>query len=273
MTEHEWLVCDDPRPMLIFLQSKRSDRKLRLFGVACCRRFTAQLTDMRSRTAVEVSERFADNAATEQELETARQAAEVVAVAYATKTPEFGMVPRGADAANAACYVASFFSPIAASNARQAAEKAAWEAQRLVAWEECGIRWDTSHQAPGEESIGALQGEIIRQHQAVIQANTKRINQLSREAGHRERAMQLVTLRCIFGNPFRPVVVDGSWRTTDVVALAQAIYEERAFDRMPILADALEDAGCTFQQILNHCRQSGVHVRGCFAIDLILGKE
>jgi hypothetical protein len=54
--------------------------------------------------------------------------------------------------------------------------------------------------------------------------------------------------------------------------IVKAIYDERAFERMPILADALEDAGCDDQDILNHCRQSGEHVRGCWVLDLLLGK-
>ena len=79
--------------------------------------------------------------------------------------------------------------------------------------------------------------------------------------------------RDIFGNPFRPVAVDPSWLTSTVVALARGIYEDRAFDRMPILADALQDAGCENPDVLNHCRDpQQVHVRGCFAIDLLLDK-
>ena len=66
---------------------------------------------------------------------------------------------------------------------------------------------------------------------------------------------------------------DPRWRTSNVTALAQAIYDDRAFDRLPILADALEDAGCTDADILNHCRQPGEHVRGCWVVDLVLGKE
>jgi hypothetical protein len=77
----------------------------------------------------------------------------------------------------------------------------------------------------------------------------------------------------VFGNPFRPVTLPPAWRTPDVTALATAIYEERAFDRLPILADALEDAGCTDAAILDHCRGPGPHVRGCWVVDLILGKE
>jgi hypothetical protein len=80
-------------------------------------------------------------------------------------------------------------------------------------------------------------------------------------------------LRDVLGNPFRPVIVEPSWRSSNVVTLARAIYDERAFDRMPILADALEDAGCTNPDILDHCRQPGEHVRGCWLVDLVLGKN
>ncbi len=79
-------------------------------------------------------------------------------------------------------------------------------------------------------------------------------------------------IRDIFGNPFRPVTVDPAWLTSDVLALARGIYAERAFDRMPILADALQDAGCDNEDVLTHCRDaSAPHVRGCWVVDLVLG--
>src|SRR6476646_1979241 len=91
--------------------------------------------------------------------------------------------------------------------------------------------------------------------------------------GHRERyrehARQAQLLHDIFGNPFRPVAPAPEWLTSTVVALAEGIYQDRAFDRMPILADALQDAGCDNEDILNHCRLVGTHVRGCWAIDLV----
>jgi hypothetical protein len=80
-------------------------------------------------------------------------------------------------------------------------------------------------------------------------------------------------LRDIFGNPFRPVALDPAWRTEAVVGLASGIYADRAFDRLPVLADALEDAGCADADMLSHCRGPGPHVRGCWVVDLLLGKS
>lgn len=80
-------------------------------------------------------------------------------------------------------------------------------------------------------------------------------------------------VRDIFGNPFGSITVDKAWLTPAVVELAQAIYDERAFDRMAALGGALEEVGCGCEEILNHCRRAGVHVRGCCVVDLVLGKE
>ena len=79
--------------------------------------------------------------------------------------------------------------------------------------------------------------------------------------------------RDIFGNPFRPVTFDPSWRTPTVTALARGMYESRDFSAMPILADALQDAGCDNEDVLDHCRGPGPHVRGCWVVDLVLGKD
>jgi hypothetical protein len=84
---------------------------------------------------------------------------------------------------------------------------------------------------------------------------------------------QVVLIRDIFGNPFRPVAISPEWRTDTAVALARQMYESREFGAMPILADALQDAGCDNDDILNHCRSEGPHVRGCWVVDQILGKE
>jgi len=81
-------------------------------------------------------------------------------------------------------------------------------------------------------------------------------------------------LRDIFGNPFRKVKFKKTWRTDTAVTLARQMYEAREFSAMPILADALQDAGCDNDDILSHCRDANAtHVRGCWVVDLVLGKE
>ncbi|MCE9561743.1 MAG: hypothetical protein K8U57_06770 [Planctomycetes bacterium] len=77
----------------------------------------------------------------------------------------------------------------------------------------------------------------------------------------------------MFNNLFRPAAVDRSWLTSTVIVLANQMYESRDFSAMPILADALQDAGCENDDILTHCRdEKQVHVRGCWVVDLVLGK-
>jgi hypothetical protein len=80
-------------------------------------------------------------------------------------------------------------------------------------------------------------------------------------------------VRDVFGNPFRPVIFSPSWRTDTALTLARQMYEARDFSAMPILADALQDAGCDSEDILNHCRGPGPHVRGCWVVDLVLDKQ
>jgi hypothetical protein len=103
-------------------------------------------------------------------------------------------------------------------------------------------------------------------------------SEASEAAGGRdEPAAQATLLRCLFGNPFRPRPLLNpvwlAWNGSTVAKLSQGIYDERAFDRLPILADALEEAGSTNADILSHCRSAGPHVRGCWVIDLLLGKQ
>ena len=86
------------------------------------------------------------------------------------------------------------------------------------------------------------------------------------------RLLHIAMCNDIFGNPFRPVSVEPSWLTSTVVVLAEGIYQERAFDRLPILADALMDAGCDHADVLEHCRGEGPHVRGCWVVDLLTGR-
>jgi hypothetical protein len=86
-------------------------------------------------------------------------------------------------------------------------------------------------------------------------------------------AEQVAVIHDLFGNPFRPVAFASEWRTDTAVTLAKQMYESRDFSAMPILADALQDAGCDSNDVLSHCRDvNQVHVRGCWVVDLVLGK-
>jgi hypothetical protein len=92
----------------------------------------------------------------------------------------------------------------------------------------------------------------------------------------KEAAVQAGLLRDVFGNPFRAAAVSSDWLAWNdgaVQKIAEGIYEGRAFERLPILHDALLDAGCDDEGILTHCRTPDGHVCGCWAVDLLLGKE
>jgi hypothetical protein len=87
------------------------------------------------------------------------------------------------------------------------------------------------------------------------------------------RRLQCSLVRDIFGNPFRPMAIDTEWKTSTVVSLAKSMYESRDFSMMPVLSDALQDAGCESAEMLSHCRGSRPHVRGCWVVDGVLSRE
>ena len=254
MTEAEWIACNDPKPMLEFLQGKVSERKLRLFACACCRHTWHLLVHEVSRHAVEVAERYADGQATEDEQYTAYQEADdvwqLLGKAFdeglLQEDPSFAERIRNAG-------VHPFAAPEAADSAVAAVEDF------------------------GED--GAVSGAFCTAATAVAWASSTG-DTPNTEAEIEERIDQTLLLFDIFGNPFRPITINTAWLTPTVLSLAQAAYENRHLPsgildiaRLAILADALEDAGCNDSEILSHLRSAGPHVRGCFALDLLLGKE
>ena len=234
MTESERLTATHPGSMLDFLfgpanmvrgttkghdweglsypQARASDRKLRLFAVACCHRLRPLLQDVRSLRAVAVAAWLADGTAEPDEVERAREGAHDVELWVEDDVPT--------RAAMAACYT---LEPAARAAARGCAYWA------------------------GMGSDG-VEDPAVREEQAIL-------------------------LRDVIGDPFAPVVFVSEWKTENVVGLAQGIYDDHAFDRVPVLADALDDAGCADPDILDHCRGSGHHARGCWVVDAVLGKE
>jgi hypothetical protein len=237
MTETEWRVCDDPSPMITWVFDNRFHRrKLRLFACACCRRIESLLTDARSRRAVEMAEMVADASGLRDELDSAHSAAD-----------------------------------------RVVEELPAWHHRKAARGAElCAMRWPGG--TPGHTWLSpAAQKDHIRVSvegtaHAAAQAMAF-ASGVQQEAYLSERQAQASLIRDIFGNPYRESMADRDWLTSTVLNLAQAIYNDRVFDRLPILADALEDAGCTNRDILNHCHQPGEHVRGCWVVDLLLGKS
>ena len=101
----------------------------------------------------------------------------------------------------------------------------------------------------------------------------RRVGRRAKPAEPAELQAQVLLLREVFGNPFRPVTLDPAWLTSTVVTLAQQMYDANEFGAMPILGDALQDAGCDNAAVLDHCRDAPApHVRGCWVLDLVLRK-
>jgi hypothetical protein len=225
MTEQEWLTSTDPAPMLEYLREMCSERKMRLLACACCRQIWDHLPDPRSKRAVEVAERFADDQATPRELADARNAA----LAVTRRGPDPAWAAYWAANVKAAGPLENTFDAAGAAGARQAAQKAS--GGRAEAW--------------------------TRVHTASVRDQVELVFE-------------------VIGNPFRQPWLNPLWRGWEggvLVQLAEGIYNERAFDRMPILGDALEEAGCADKSILDHCRGTTGHVRGCWVLDWLLEKS
>lgn len=132
--------------------------------------------------------------------------------------------------------------------------------------------YDTQSEAYRSYRVASACDSAAGVRRTMVASTIRSIIELAADAASL-RAQLVRVLRDVFGNPFRPVTVEPSWLTSDVVGLAAAIYADRAFDRLPILADALEEAGCDHPNVLDHCRGPGPHVRGCWVVDLLLGKK
>jgi hypothetical protein len=259
MTEQEWLSSAEPLHLLKWVFAARR-RKSRLFAVACCRRIWHLLVDERSQRAVEVAERYADGAATDQELSAAAHAADQA------HREMFETVGKAGSCLEWAAEYAAHPNPL------HAAKNVSWMAATPRSQE---VRRPRSND-----------WDEIRLYPCAVTRRTKPLSLLLAKwnVSHldaalptgAEKAVQTALVRDIFGNPFRSMTIDSillEWGNFTIPKLAQAIYDHRRYSHLPILADALEDAGCTNEDLLSHCRQPGEHVRGCFAVDLILRKE
>jgi hypothetical protein len=264
MTESEWLACDNPDPLLAMLwtSGRQNERKLRLFGVACVRRIWHLLSPRASRRFHQAAKRWAHvhNRHEGAVYQASRECVEVVE-RYADGLASDQQLLEAWESASGVVYDAhDYIQP--EEFHEWAATAAACLAQR-----DAELLDQPGNVYPPIEFYNVPLNAAL-----AVQAAAGRLF----SGGHgapEEFAAQAFLVRDIFGNPFRLLTVDSAWLTPTVVSLAHAIYDDRAFDRMPIVADALEDAGCTHLDILAHCRGSGPHARGCFVVDLLLKKE
>jgi hypothetical protein len=236
MTEAQWLLIRSPAVLLDGVrgeQPKHSTRKLRLYICACSRWVPDFASAERLPEAVEIIEAFADGLVELDQLNLCRGS----------------FVPSG----------------------HHDVRGRLWRLTRCVLSGN-NLLWDAAKQVANvavEVRVVAALGPKAPERAAEWEAREQA-----------ERAHLCPFVRDIFGNPFRPIALDPARRTPTVTALATAAYEERQLpagtldpDRLAVLSDALEDAGCDSGDILSHLRGPGPHVRGCWVIDLLLGKE
>lgn len=249
MTEAEWLSYDYWRPMLDVLSVRITQRKGLLYVATGLRSIWNLLYCESSRQAVASAERLADGEATDDEIRNAAWSAEV---------PTFGFD-----------FEPQFIRKHMADGNYDPGVR------RLL---EMGVY--TEADIAGDSPLG--DDQVVRRL-----SNAAHIAYHSfgciREDGFSDHILEHMSaltewpggwlVRDIFGNPFRPVAFSPGWRTAAAVALAESMYQARDFAAMPILADALQDAGCENEDILSHCRGPGPHVRGCWVVDLVTGRE
>jgi len=243
MTEREWQTGTHPAELLVAVRGKVSYRKLRLFACGCCRRLSNE-NNRAGRRRLEITEKYADAAVAEE------------------------------------MFLAAFPLPELTGDDRQSVRYVLMLATNGLGWpdaEQPSWNYDEETQVlapkswePGEYAEESTLRILPRLVNAA--AFGKREKDYRATIEHESR-VQAELVRDVVGNPFRQVIFDPAWRTDTVVTLARQMYESRDFFPMPILADALQDAGCENEDVLTHCRARGPHVRGCWVVDGILGKS
>ncbi|HEY7153522.1 MAG TPA: hypothetical protein VH575_06155 [Gemmataceae bacterium] len=260
MTESEWNSCTDLQKMLAFLHGtgRLTERKARLFAVAVCQTIGHFLGDERSRLAVAVAEQYAEGVVPASRLEDAQRAAWD---AHWEQDEENDRPAAVAFASEAAAW-SVWWEPWEA-----------WWRPEDVARNAGQTAWAVTEALAGQ-AVTAASPELAWREIQALEAVTR----------HEQKRAHCALLRDIFGNPFPPAEVIApavlAWNEGLVVKLGRAVYEERKLPcgtldtaHLAVLADALEESGCANEEILGHLRRPGPHVRGCWPIDLLLGKR
>lgn len=247
MTADEWQTKDAPRAMLEFVRGRVTTRQLRHFAAACCRAVWEVLPDDRLRAAVACIERYAAGAVGKQELAACQSRARLA-------VQELGLRGRA--------------TALAQENAARPSAERNWE-PHFAAYRMAAAADAVPRAARPTERVAALAESVLQAFDLVVQAET--VGRNVRTTYPRVFAAHAAAVRCVFGNPFHQVAFTPSWRTEATIAIARSMYESRDFSAAPVLADALDDAGCEDARVLGHLRGGGPHVRGCWVVDGVLG--
>ena len=269
MTDAEWRDCSDPHRLLLAIREHVSDRKLRLFACACASR-VRPLLGKGGWKLVRTAEMWADGLADSGALGRARK------VAQREHLAAFQTANRKWWSGRAAAPVLACRAAMAAT-ASDPEGRGAREAAAALAIHSLGDGLPdrtvyVTHVEP--DGVGLRYHPTARGHddKEEEQSAVFRLGEMIQAAWWDERRCQADLLRCLVPPP-QVTGIDPRFMTPDVVGLARGIAEDQAFDRLPLLADALLDAGCDDEYLLAHCRSDGPHVRGCFPVDLVIAKE
>jgi hypothetical protein len=213
-----WLEAQHPDAVLRALDGEVSERKLRLFACACCKRIPLLAEHPACQRALAVAERFTDGEVSRDDLRAA-----------------WAALPTG------------YLSP-----------PLAWLTEAVTT--AASLRFSPPHLAASQAAGHAARAwrDAVGMHDSAI-----------------ESRIQVALLLDVIGHLFHDPVLALAWRDPAgaVGQLARAIYADGSFEELPVLADALEEAGCTDEQVLAHCRSAGHHARGCWVLDVLLGRS
>ncbi len=244
MTEADWRSVDDPAPLLAFAEAQSSDRKLRLFALACCRAAGELVAEGVRREALDVAERHADGEASGAELGAAMKTLYTESNMSSSAAGELNRAIRCAVARRTSGQVCARLVPEPV--ARAVADAA--ELGRSRAWRLRIVPYKTAAELVPPDSIRDATFAVHRRLQAAI-------------------------ARDILRGPAAPsATAFAPWLSPTVVGVAEAIYHNRSYADLLILADALEEAGCDHAAVLGHCRGPGQHWRGCWVLDALTGR-
>lgn len=278
MTEQDWANKWHYSLMLDHIGKKATNRQIRLFMVACCRLRSDLIYQEGVGKALEVAERCAESPKLATEINTAWSELDFLFTpphntllsAHPAHSDQISLIDNQPDIPKVIIDTWHWVNDLNSGKDTNAMKSIAGSLLRAMGYKNSEKLYEEyMYMKFSAMGIDFYEGKklgvnVYKEFQMMRSGDEK-------ETTVRSEIAQLV--RDIFGNPFRPVEFSAAWRTPTTIALAQQMYESRDFTSMPILSDALEEAGCENAEVLNHCRNGLSHVRGCWVMDRILARE